>query len=168
MTITSVDGRYPSSSRSIWRLGTRPFTWACRSSQARLLRFAATGTVSGLTQIALLAALLHLGLRAWPANLAAFAAASQANFALSNWFTWGDRRGGVRFTGRWFRFMSTIMLTALVNLGIFTVADGYVPSLLAACAGIAVAAGANFVVADRAVFVASARGAAIPSHRRGG
>lgn len=168
MTITSADGRYRSSSRSRWRLGAMAFAWACRSWRARLLRFATTGALSGLSQIALLAALLHLGLRAWPANLASFAAASQANFVLSNWFTWGDRRGGVRFTGRWFRFMSTIMLTALLNLGIFTVADGYMPSLLAACAGIAVAAGANFVVADRAVFVASARGVAIPSHRRGG
>ncbi|MCC6382745.1 MAG: GtrA family protein [Dehalococcoidia bacterium] len=166
MAITSADRRTPASSLADAADGIR-LAWALRPWRARVLRFATTGALSGLSQVGLLALLLHLGLRAWPANMAAFATASQANFALSNWFTWGDRRRAGNLASRWLRFMSTITLTALLNLGVFTFADAYVSSLLAACLGIAVAAGANFVVADRAVFVRDVPSAALSSHERG-
>lgn len=135
--------------------GLRCLPWSSRlltPGRTRLVRFAITGAVSGAAQLGILALLLRASVRAWPADVAAFAVASQVNFALSRWFTWGDRRHVGRFAGCWLRFMSTISLTALLNLGVFAVADRFVPSVLAAACGIAIAGGANFVISDRAVF----------------
>jgi putative flippase GtrA len=105
-----------------------------------------------VTQLALLHALLVAGIIPLLGNALAFFAASQLNFVLNSRFTWRDRGSGGYF-GRWRRFMASISLTALMNLTVFALLSAVIEPRLAALAGIGAAALANFLIADRLVFV---------------
>ena len=120
--------------------------------QARPLRFAITGGVCGLFQLALLALLTRKGGQPLPANGVAFLAAAQLNFALSSMFTWRDRRGERSLIRRWLAFHGSIAGMAVVNLLVFTAMRPTLPDLPAAVAGIGVAAIGNFIIGDRLVF----------------
>jgi len=126
------------------------------SDRARPLRFAFTGGAGALTQLALLAGLVRLGLHAVPANGLALLVSAQVNFALSYLFTWHDRRAigpaWRTLPARWFAFHGCIATTAALNLGIFAAARVFLPNLIAAGAGIGVAAIVNFAVNDRLAF----------------
>ncbi|MGH2583650.1 MAG: GtrA family protein [Dehalococcoidia bacterium] len=99
----------------------------------------------------LLAVFLAAGWRAIPANAVAFLLSAQLNFALSRWFTWGDRRklGPAR---RWLAFHGSIAGTALLNQCVFVVAQVATPDLVASALGIGAAAVVNFLLQDRLVF----------------
>ena len=122
----------------------------------RVLRFALVGGVAGLLQLALLALLLAAGAPGLPANLAAYLLSAQLNFLLSALFIWGDRaprRLHVRgLAAEWVAFHVSIAGTALLNQAVFVLAALTLPDLVASAAGIAVAAGANFLIQDRVVF----------------
>ncbi len=117
----------------------------------RLSRFALTGCVCAVTQLALLALLTRWDVEPLPANVVAFLLAAQLNFALSATVTWGDRRGAPLLP-RWFAFLGAVSATALLNLAVFELTSLVLPVLAAAATGIATAACLNYLVADHAVF----------------
>ncbi len=118
----------------------------------RGVRFGLTGLLAGMMQLASLRLMLEHGWQPWIANLLSFVSSAQLNFVLSNTFTWRDRqlRGG--WLGRWLRFHALIAWTAILNLGVFDLADRLTPHIVAAVIAIAVVATTNFLGADRFVF----------------
>jgi len=119
---------------------------------ARPLRFALTGGIAGITQIALLALLTRHGWPGLPANGVAFLLAAQVNFALSSTFTWRDRVNGRGLSHRWRAFHGAIAGMAVVNMLVFAASRTVVPTFVASLLGIGVAAIGNFVVGNRLVF----------------
>lgn len=129
--------------------------WAALLAQgdvARPLRFAITGGIAGVVQLALLALLTHAGWAELPANALAFLLAAQLNFALSSAFTWRDRRADRALGRRWLAFHGSIAAMAVVNMLVFALARAALPTLLASALGIAAAACGNFMLGDRLVF----------------
>jgi putative flippase GtrA len=130
----------------------------------RPLRFALTGGLAAVLQLALLRGLEALG--TWPilANGLGFLVATQANFLLSHIFTWADRPPdalGDTLPRRWARYHAAIGGTAILNMFVFATARAAAPDLLASALGIAVTGVANFLLADQLVFQTPAR-----SHER--
>ncbi len=128
---------------------------AVRGAAARPLRFAAVGGLCGLLQIALLVALIWLGVGALPANIVAYLLSAQLNFYLSDLFIWRDRR--VRLTvehlaRRWLGFHASIAGTFVLNQAVFVVVRRFMPDAAAAAAGISIAALVNFIIQDRLTF----------------
>jgi len=119
---------------------------------ARPLRFALTGGIAGVVQLALLALLTRHGWPALAANGVAFLLAAQVNFVLSVTFTWRDRSDGRGPWRRWLAFHGSIASMAVVNMLAFAVARAALPALTASALGIGVAAIGNFIVGDRLVF----------------
>jgi putative flippase GtrA len=128
------------------------------SRKMRPVRFAITGGIAGLTQLALLTLLLDQGWYALWSNLVAFLLAAQLNFLLSGLFTWRDRRAGRSLGRRWLAFHGSIAGMALVNLAVFVVARFVLPNMVASAAGIGAAATGNFIIGDRLVFRAPRAG----------
>ena len=120
---------------------------------AHAFRFGLVGAASACVQLALLTLLVRVGLHSWTGNAVAIAIAAQVNFALSQWFTWWDRSAADSLCGRWLRFTCAISSTVALNFGIFAAASLVMEPIAAAASGMAVAATANFVLADRFVFV---------------
>ena len=146
---------------------TSPVTRAlllARGAAPRLLRFACTGVIAGIVQLALLHLWLANGWDALVANPVAFLISAQFNFLLSATFIWRDRHDGTRRTEtllrRWVAFHGAILGTAILNQVAFAIAQLAMPALLAAGLGIAAGALVNFVIQDRFVF--TARGQAAP------
>lgn len=117
----------------------------------RSVRLTVTGVLCAATQLTLLSAFTHRGVPPLTANLAAFALAAHLNFLGSSAFTWGDRRGGSVVT-RWLAFLAAVSGTAALNLAVFQAALTLLPVMVAAAAGIGVAATLNFLLGDRAIF----------------
>jgi len=136
-----------------------------RSPRLRPLRFALTGGLAAMLQLGLLRGLEALG--TWPilANGLGFLVATQANFLLSQLFTWADRPpdglGGHTLPRRWARYHAAIGGTAILNMFVFATARAAAPDLLASALGIGVAGVANFLLAVQLVFQTPAR-----SHER--
>lgn len=122
------------------------------SPRARPVRFAITGGLAGLVQLALLKLLTDHGWQALVANAVAFLLAAQLNFALSSLFTWRDRRTRQSLGRRWLAFHGSIAGMAVVNLAVFSAARLVLPVLAASAAGICAAAIGNFFIGDRLVF----------------
>jgi dolichol-phosphate mannosyltransferase len=123
--------------------------------RARPLRFVIVGGLCALLQLALLALLTRVGLGALPANTAAYLLSAQANFALSDRFIWHDRRTEHAREGlgrRWLSFHASIAGTFLLNEMVFIVARLALPDLVAAAAGIGIAAIVNFIIQDALTF----------------
>lgn len=118
----------------------------------RPLRFALTGGLAGGTQLVLLALLVRHGWHDLAANAVAFLLAAQLNFVLSSAFTWPDRATRSGVTRRWLAFHGQIAAMAAVNMLVFMLAHGPLPTLVASALGIGVAAAGNFVMGDRLVF----------------
>lgn len=143
-------------------LGTRALLLA-RGAAPRLLRFACTGVIAGIVQLALLHLWLAHGWNALVANPVAFLVSAQFNFLLSATFIWRDRHGATHRTEtlfrRWVAFHGAILGTAILNQAVFAVAQLALPALLAAGLGIAAGALVNFFVQDRFVFAAQGQAA---------
>ena len=120
---------------------------------AHAFRFGLVGAVSAGVQLAVLTLLVRVDLHSWAGNAVAIGVAAQVNFALSQWFTWRDRTDAGPLRARWVRFMCAISSTVALNFGIFAAASMVMAPIDAAVCGIAVAAVANFFLADRFVFV---------------
>jgi putative flippase GtrA len=120
------------------------------------LRFATTGGLAGLVQIALLHLWTRLGCNPLAANAAAFLIAAQVNFWLSDCFTWGDRLNDPgpdsTLRRRWVRFHLSILGTSLLNMAVFAIARATQPIVVAGILGIGSTALANFILGDRFVF----------------
>lgn len=121
------------------------------SPAARPVRFAGTGVTAGGLQLVLLAVLTGHGWDAFPGNLVAFLIAAQFNFAVSSLVTWRDRLGG-SLLRRWMLFHVSIAVMAGLNMAVFAVVRGLVPTLAASALGIAAGACGNYVAGDRLVF----------------
>ena len=134
-------------------LARRHLVTALLSGRARIVRFAITGATAGLLQLALLNVLQGHG---WPVLLAnglAFLLATQANFWLSQAFTWRDRRADARgLPARWLRFHAAVAGSAVLNMVTFAVVSTSLSSLTAAALGIVASAAVNFASGDRLVF----------------
>jgi putative flippase GtrA len=131
----------------------RPVLNALVGHRHRLARFALTGLAAGGMQLLLLHLLEADGLSPLLANATAFMVATQANFALSQLFTWRDRSAGQRdLPGRWLRFHGAVAGSAVLNMAVFAAAALVMPSLAAAALGIAGSAALNFVSGERFVF----------------
>jgi putative flippase GtrA len=126
------------------------------SERARPLRFAVTGGLAGLLQLALLALLTRHGWDSIPADAVALLLSTQANFALSYLFTWRDRRPHAGTPPvvlvRWAAYQGSVAGTALLNMLVFVATHAVLPPLVASAAGLATAASANFVIGDHFVF----------------
>jgi putative flippase GtrA len=136
--------------------GTTRAVRSLLSERARPLRFAVTGGLAGLLQLALLALLTRHGWNSIPANAVALLLSTQANFALSYLFTWRDRRphagtAPVVFV-RWAGYQGSVAGTALLNMLVFVATRTVLPPLVASVAGLAAGASGNFVIGDRFVF----------------
>jgi len=118
----------------------------------RPLRFALTGGIAAVTQLALLALLTGHGWPTLPANAVAFLLAAQVNFALSSTFTWRDRSAGRGLRRHWLAFHGSIASMAVVNMLVFLAARTALPTLAASALGIGAAAIGNFIIGDRLVF----------------
>lgn len=132
-----------------------------RGNGPRLARFAYTGAFAGVIQLALLQLWTMHGWDALLANTVAFLVSAQVNFLLSARFIWRDRHASHHRTEtllrRWLAFHGAIFGTALLNQGVFVVAQLALPALVASGLGIAAGALVNFVVQDRFVFAAQGR-----------
>jgi putative flippase GtrA len=117
-----------------------------------VLRFALTGAAAAAVQLAILAALTARGVPGLAADVAALLVAAQANFALSQSFTWGDRHLKGPVVARRAAYPVAIAGSALVNLGEFALVHHWTPALAAGGFGIAVAAAMNYAIGDRVVF----------------
>ena len=128
-----------------------------RGAGPRLIRFACTGLVAGVLQLALLRLWTAHGWDALVANPVAYLISAQLNFLLSATFIWRDRQGATGRTEtlfrRWVAFHAAILGTALLNQAVFAVAQLALPALLAAGLGIASGALINYLVQDRFIFV---------------
>jgi putative flippase GtrA len=120
------------------------------------VRFACTGCIAGLIQLAVLDLLLYLRWEPLGANIAAFLLAAQVNFLLSYTFTWHDRHPLWRdkrvLLARWLTFHLCISGTALLNMLVFLLAHTVLPVLVSSALGIVVAASANFLLGNHLVF----------------
>ena len=123
---------------------------------ARPARFAVSGAVAGLTQLALLSLFVDRAMPDIPANALAFLLAAQVNFGLGQAFTWRDRPSGAspvrELVRRWAVFHGSIAGTAGLNMLVFIVARRWVPDLMASVLGIGMAAVVNYAVHDRVTF----------------
>jgi putative flippase GtrA len=108
--------------------------------------------VAAATQLLLLALLTSYGWDALLANALAFLLAAQLNFALSQAFTWRDRRGSGSLLHCWLLYHGSIAAMALLNLLVFVLMRPVVPILVASALGIAVAGVGNYLAGDRLVF----------------
>ena len=136
--------------------GTTRAVRSLLSERARPLRFAVSGGLAGLLQLALLALLTRHGWNSITANAVALLLSTQANFALSYLFTWCDRRPDKGTLPvvlvRWAAYQGSVAGTALLNMLVFVAMRTVLPPLVASAAGLAAGASGNFMIGDRFVF----------------
>lgn len=122
----------------------------------RPVRFGAVGAACSGVQLAVLLALVELGLRHDLANFIALLVSTQASFLLSAAFIWPDRPLAGRAPGSWLQrllaFNLTSFATLLLNEGVYLLALQRVHYLVAALCGIAVAAPVNYLIEHYLVF----------------
>ena len=76
----------------------------------RIVRFAIVGSICFAIQLGIFHGLDRLVHLYW-ADLIAFILSAQLNFALSHFFTWGDRQHAERLTVRWIKFNASALLS---------------------------------------------------------
>ena len=124
----------------------------------RWCKFSLVGAIGIAVQLGMLALLTAAGLHYLPATALAVEAAVLHNFAWHQNFTWSDREGGV--LERLARFHVTNgVISILGNLALMRLLVGGLgmPPVPANLASIAVCSLANFLAADRIVFLAHRR-----------
>jgi cellulose synthase/poly-beta-1,6-N-acetylglucosamine synthase-like glycosyltransferase/putative flippase GtrA len=129
----------------------------------RPVRFVVVGGSCFVVQLAILAALVRVGLERTAADAAAFAVSAQLNFVLSSLVTWGDRpalRPG-RVAGRLLAYNGTALVSLGVNTAVFALASIVMGVVPAAVLGVLTATVFTYVICNRLVF--RPRGAAAPS-----
>jgi len=123
---------------------------------ARPARFGLVGVSCSGAQLGCLALLIRLGIGHNPANMTALIGSMQLNFALSARFIWPDRSVTIRnarsLTQRLLVFNVASLATLLLNEGVFALVDRFVPYLIAALCGIAVAAPLNYLIGHYLIF----------------
>lgn len=120
-------------------------------------RFVLVSVAAGGVQLGLLALLLWRGWLPLPANLLAFALATQVSYTLSAAFTWRGRPSSARGLARWLRYNGAIASTAVANQLLFLGLNLLAPTLLASLLASAAMALVNFNLINRFVFTPSAR-----------
>ena len=123
----------------------------------RWTRFGAVGAIGFCVQLAVLAALTHVGVHYLPATALAVEAALLHNYLWHLRWTWKDRSPQ---PGRLFRFHIANGLVSLVsNLLWMRLLTGWlhVPVVTANLIGIAATAAINFTLSNRWVFASPAR-----------
>ena len=136
--------------------------------RARLLRFVCVGGVATLTQLGLLALFTAARWEPVRANAVALTLSSQVNFGLSSILTWGDTWDANAAVGRlgiwgrprlvatrWSRFMGAILMTTLLNEGLYAIVQRLIVPLVAALLCSICIAALNFLIGDRLVFTRS-------------
>lgn len=125
-----------------------------RGSGKRWCKFSLVGAMGIVVQLGTLALLTTAGVEYLLATAVAVEAAVLHNFAWHQNFTWNDRGGGI--LGRLARFHLTNGAISMVgNMALMRLLVGYcgLPAVPANVASIAVCALANFLAADRVVFL---------------
>lgn len=129
---------------------------AWRASGVRWCKFSLVGAIGIGVQLGMLALLTAAGVAYLPATALAVEAAVLHNFVWHHNFTWKDRGiGGLM--GRLARFhLSNGLISIVGNLAIMELLVGHfaLPAVPANLASIAVCSLANFLAADRLVFLA--------------
>lgn len=123
-----------------------------RPHAGRLVRFAVTGGVAGMVQLALLQLLTSMGWHGLPADALGILAGTQVNFVLSALFIWRDRDIQGQWPRRWAEFHLATLATTLLNLSVFVLVELVMPRLVAAVIGIGVAGIINYLIEDSFVF----------------
>ncbi len=122
------------------------------------MRFGIVGGTSGLIQLCMLILLKSLGLSSVLAYDLGLCVSLQFNFAMNTFLVWGDRPIGndrVRaFLKRWVTFHIVTAPAILLNSGIFTVAQYFMPDFIAAIVAILGSTLVKFFSLDRLAFKA--------------
>ena len=137
---------------------------AWRAAGGRWGKFSLVGAMGMVVQLGTLAGLTAAGVHYLAATGLAVEAAVLHNFVWHQNFTWRERKGGI--AGRLARFHLTNGLISMIgNLALMRLLVGHfgLPELPASMASIAVCWAANFVAADRIVFLARRRNSDSPA-----
>ena len=107
-----------------------------------------------MVQLAVLLALIHLGVAAPLADAVGFFLAAQLNFVLSSLVTWRDRPalGGRGLVARWLAYNGTALVSLGINTAIFGAVHEAVGVLPAASLGVAGGMVFTFLVCNTLVF----------------
>ena len=125
-----------------------------RATGWRWCKFSLVGAVGVVVQLGVLALLTALGMHYMVATALAVEAAVLHNFAWHQSFTWSDRGGSI--PGRLARFhLTNGVISLLGNLALMRLMVGYLglPPVPANLLSIAACSLANFLAADRVVFL---------------
>lgn len=139
------------------------FRWSDRhralARVPRVVRFGLVGGFGSAIELALLAALVTLGVDKGLANAAALIALAQLHFFASREITWAERRvpaeGTRAVLGKLVRFDGMMATSLLANQLTFELTAPHVPLLLAGALGILAASLINYTVSDRLIFAES-------------
>ena len=129
---------------------------AWRTTGWRWGKFSLVGPIGMVVQLGTLAALNAAGVHYLAATGLAVEVAVLHNFIWHQNFTWSEREGGI--AGRLARFhLTNGMISMIGNLALMRLLVGHfgIPELPANMVSIAVCWAANFVAADRIVFMAA-------------
>jgi putative flippase GtrA len=120
------------------------------------VRFGALGAVTFVVNLGLLLLFKAAGIPSIPAYALALFLAVQFNFAISQFWVWGDRHvasfWGRAMAERWVTFHGCIAVSLVVNFVVFAAAQLVMPDLLAAVAGVGASTLVKFLSLDRLAF----------------
>jgi len=126
----------------------------------RPVRFGLVGALTFALQLLLLTVFTDAGLGSLLAYIVALALAVQFNFVVNQSLVWHDRPlsvGARRLAHRWVAFHAFIMLSLVLNVAGFALAEPFMPAFAAALVGLAVSTLVKFLSLDRLVFQSGAR-----------
>jgi putative flippase GtrA len=127
-----------------------------QSGLGRLTRFAAVGGATAVVQLAMLFLFKSAGLASVPAYGLGLIVSCQFNFTFNVLLVWHDRgllASGLRGLGRsWVSYHGLIALALGLNFSIFSVAQLWLPILVAGVAAIAGSTLIKFFSLDRLAF----------------
>lgn len=126
-----------------------------------IVKFGFVGVLCAALQLAILKGIvvvfsIHEPIGENAANMVAFIISAQANFFLSYFFTWSDRRDSIESLNIVFKkmlsFNTMVLFTLFVNQATFAATNIIFPVEIAGVCGIIAASAVNFVVSRNLVF----------------
>jgi putative flippase GtrA len=122
----------------------------------RFARFGAMGAITFVVQFAALEFFKSLGIASIPAYALSLIPAVQLNFVANELLVWDDRhiravRSRAMFN-RWLTFQGCIAFSVAINFAVFSVAQFFVPDIVAMILGIGASTFLKFLSLDRLAF----------------
>jgi putative flippase GtrA len=122
----------------------------------RFTRFGVMGAITFVVQFAALELFKSVGIASIPAYALSLIPAVQLNFVANELLVWDDRhiravRSRAMFK-RWLTFQGCIAFSVVINLAVFSVAQFFVPDIVAMVLGIGASTFLKFLSLDRLAF----------------